>query len=452
MNNKFKEDTIVALATPPGVGAISVIRLSGPESIEFADSIFKGAGKIKDASGYTVMHGKIRHDDKAIDDVLVTVFKTPNSYTGENVVEISTHGSPFIVQRIIEILLSLGARGAEPGEFTRRAFLNSKIDLAQAEAVADIINSRTIVSHRGARNQLDGLLSSKVSDLREKLINVSALLELELDFAEEDIKFVKNEELDKKISSILGEIENLLATYKFGKIARNGINVAIVGEPNVGKSSILNYILKESRAIVSSIPGTTRDIIREEVSIDGFLFRLFDTAGIRPSNDVLENEGILRSREVLKQADLVLLIKDVDSGLSVSIDREIEDLNPYVKVLRVLNKIDLRVEKVEKIDFFVSAKNGNGMMELMKGLIKASLGENAYTEKDILISSLRHVQCLKNAQENLFKAKRALTTNFSSEFVASDLKAAESALRELIGEIIPDDVLNDIFSKFCIGK
>jgi tRNA modification GTPase len=452
MNLKTKEETIVALATPPGIGAISVIRLSGPESFKIIDTVFSGKEKISSAEGYTIKYGNILDNEKVLDDVLISIFKSPNSYTGEDAIEISTHGSPFVVQRTIELLMKLGARGAEPGEFTKRAFLNDKIDLTQAEAVVDIINSRTSISLKGARNQLDGLLSARVSKIRDRLVKVSALLELELDFSEEDIKFVKMDELNNKILQILNEIEELLSSYRLGKLTRNGVNVAIVGEPNVGKSSILNYFLKESRAIVSSIPGTTRDIIREDISIDGFLFRLFDTAGIRVSDDELEKEGILRSREALKNADLVLFVMDAESGFSHEIDSEIKNLNPNVSVLKVFNKIDIQDEKLNQIDFYISAKNGNGMIDLINGLKSVGLGENIYTEKDILVSSLRHVNCLKNAKENLQKAINTLKSKLSAEFVASDIRAAENALLELIGEIAPDDILNDIFSKFCIGK
>ncbi len=452
MSLKIKEDTIVALATPPGMGAISVIRLSGPESFRIIDTIFSSKDKVTSSEGYSIKYGKILDEGSILDDVLVSVFRAPNSYTGEDAVEISTHGSPFVAQKTIELLIKQGARIAEPGEFTKRAFLNNKLDLAQAEAVADIINSRTSVSLKGARNQLDGLLSGRVSEIREKLVNVSALLELELDFSEEDIIFVKKDELNAKISQILAEIEELISTYRFGKVTRNGVNLAIVGEPNVGKSSILNYILKESRAIVSSIPGTTRDIIREDVSIDGFLFRLYDTAGIRVSNDELEMEGIFRSREALKNADIVLFVMDRKSGFSDEIFNEIKSLNPNAKVVKVLNKIDLQFEKMKEIDFYVSAKNGNGMIDLINGLIITGLGENIYTERDIIVSSLRHVDCLKLALKNLQKAKNTLESKLSAEFVSSDIRAAESAIMELIGEIAPEDILNDIFSKFCIGK
>ena len=307
----FTEDTIVALATPPGIGAISVIRISGSKSIESVDSIFEGKTKLINSQTHTIHYGKIRSNNELIDDVLVSIFRSPNSYTGEDSAEISIHGSPIIAKKITELLLIRDVRLAEPGEFTKRAYLNNRIDLAQAEAVADVINSRTETSLKGARNQLDGMLSQKVNELRSSLVNASSFVELGLDFAEEDIEFVNNDELIKRIEFIQYEIDKLLTTYSFGKLVRDGVNVALAGQPNVGKSSILNYILRESRAIVSRIPGTTRDVIREEVTIDGILFRLFDTAGIRYSNDEIEAEGISRSRQAIKDADIVIFISDI---------------------------------------------------------------------------------------------------------------------------------------------
>ena len=282
MQDKLEEDTIVAIATPPGIGAISVIRVSGSQAISSVAKIFVGKKRLEDAESHTIHYGEIVNSlSEIIDDVLVSVFKKPNSYTGEDSVEISTHGNPLIAQKIIDLLISDTVRLAEPGEFTKRAFLNNRIDLSQAEAVVDVIHSRTEVSLRGSRNQLNGLLSAKVKDLREMLISASSFIELELDFAEEDLEFINNSQLEIKIVEIIKELDALLSTFSFGKLLRDGINLTIVGEPNVGKSSLMNYILKESRAIVSDIPGTTRDVIREEVSIDGILFKIFDTAGIR---------------------------------------------------------------------------------------------------------------------------------------------------------------------------
>jgi tRNA modification GTPase len=453
MNSELKEDTIVALATPPGVGAISIIRVSGPGSLNTIDSIFSGKVKIRDTNTHTLHYGRIYENDEIIDDVLISVFKAPNSYTGEDSVEISSHGSPLIVQKIISLLLKgSGIRAAEPGEFTKRAFLNYKIDLTQAEAVADLISSRTMVSMRGARNQLDGLLSSKVDEIRNVLINLSSFVELELDFEEEEIELIQKNELISRIKSTLIEIDSLLKSYNFGRIIKDGINLVIVGEPNVGKSSILNYLLKESRAIVSNIPGTTRDTIREEVSIDGFFFKVFDTAGFRTTGEEIEKEGVERSRIAVKNADLILFIGDVELGFSSQVERELSELNPSAKIVKVLNKIDLGLKDELSGNFKKKKKTGDGMLEFISGLKRMVLGENVYTEKDAVVSNIRHYDCLKRAKENLLKALAAIEENLSGEFIASDFRAAEAALAEIIGIITPEDILNNIFSKFCIGK
>jgi tRNA modification GTPase len=453
MNDINKEDTIVAVATPPGIGAISIIRLSGPLSFKAIDSIFSGSIKIEQAKTHTLHYGKITGDDEIIDDVLVSVFRAPNSYTGEHSVEISAHGSPLLVHKIISLLLKYeDVRGAEPGEFTKRAFLNSRIDLTQAEAVADLINSRTMISMRGARNQLDGLLSSMVDEIRNNLVNISSFVELELDFAEEEIELIQKNELINKISSIISEIDNLLRSYSFGKIIKEGLNVVIVGEPNVGKSSILNYLLKESRAIVSNIPGTTRDTIREEISIDGLLLKIHDTAGFRTIEEEIEKEGVERSRSAVKNADLILFIGDVEIGFSSHVEREIQELNHSAMIIKVLNKIDLGFGNNLSEGIRISAKTGQGMKDFINSLKEKCLGENVYTEKDAIISNIRHYNCLGKAKENLLKANKTATENFSGEFIASDLRAAEVALAEIIGEVTPEDILNNIFSKFCIGK
>ncbi len=453
MKRIVKEDTIVAQATPPGMGAISVIRLSGPESINSIDKIFTGKTKIQKVESHTIHYGKIVSGEEVIDDVLVSVFKAPNSYTGEDSVEISTHGSPLIVQQIIAILLNQAeVRSAEPGEFTMRAYLNNKIDLAQAEAVVDIINSRTLTSLRGARNQLDGLISSKIEELRSKLLNISSYVELELDFAGEEIELIRRQELEDKISEIILTINNLLSSYSFGKIIKDGLNLVIVGEPNVGKSSLLNYLLKESRVIVSSTPGTTRDIIEEEIAINGLLFKIYDTAGFRESKEEVELEGIERSRSAVKSADLILFIGDVEIGFSSQVEEEIKELNQNSKIYKVLNKIDLGNANEHFSNFKVSAKTGVGMTDFISGLRQLALGENAYSEQGALVSNVRHFNCLEKSRANLEKAIEAVRKNLSGEFVASDLRAAEISLSEIIGIVTPEDVLNNIFSKFCIGK
>ncbi len=447
------EDTIVALATPSGIGAISVIRISGPDSFDAIDSIFKGKSKIADASSHTIHYGKIIDENGLlVDDVLISAFRNPNSYTGEDSIEISTHGSPFIVKRIIEILIDKNIRMAEPGEFTKRAFLNGRIDLTQAEAVVDVINSSTEASLRGARNQLDGLLSAKVNDLRALLLNASSFVELELDFAEEDLEFIGHSELLNRINNIIDEIDALLKTYSFGRVIRDGVNVTLVGKPNVGKSSLLNYLLKESRAIVSHIPGTTRDIIREEVSIEGVLFRLYDTAGIRLSNDEIESEGILRSRAAVKNADAVIFINDVDTGISEELREELYTLTVKEKVITVVNKIDMVQSRDIEADVLISAKTGEGIELLFKKLKDTALGLSNYSEKSSIVSNVRHYNCLKKSKEALLNAKESIDNKFSGEFIAVDLRNAEGKLAEIIGEVTSDDILNNIFTKFCIGK
>ncbi len=451
--DELPEDTIVALATPPGIGAISVIRISGQKSFESTDKIFFGKSRIINASSHTIHYGKISGDgNNFIDDVLVSVYRAPNSFTGEDSIEISTHGSPLISKKIIELLLNNDVRMAEPGEFTKRAFMNNRIDLAQAEAVADVINSRTEASLKGARNQLDGVLSNKVHELRSSLINASSFVELGLDFAEEDIEFINSNELDKRILNIKTEIDKLLSTYSFGKVIRDGVNVALVGQPNVGKSSILNYILKESRAIVSRIPGTTRDVIREEVSIDGILYRLFDTAGIRFSEDEIEKEGILRSRQAIKESDIVLFIYDVEQKIDAELLNEIYSLTSKDKVIVAVNKIDISPKTLLKADVYVSALTGAGMGDLFKKLKAQTFGNSVYSEKTAIVSNLRHYNCLTKANEYLNNARESISNKLSGEFISVDLRNAENSLGEIIGEVTTDDILNNIFMKFCIGK
>lgn len=447
------EDTIAAIATPSGVGAISVIRVSGPESISSADKIFKGTGSLVDFVSHTIHYGKILAEDKSvIDDVLVSIFKSPNSYTGEESVEISTHGSQLICKNILERLVKEGVRLAEPGEFTKRAFLNGRIDLSQAEAVIDVINSRTNASLKGARNQLDGLLSKKVGSLRQSLVNSSSLIELELDFAEEEIEFVSFENVKQEIKKIIEEIEKLIDSYKIGKVLRDGVNVVLVGKPNVGKSSLLNYLVKESRAIVSHIPGTTRDIIREEISIEGILFKLFDTAGIRIAEDEIEKEGVLRSRKAVENADIVVLISEVQSDFPQDLFTELLDLTEEEKIVTLINKIDLDKSDTHSEGLNVSAKTGEGISEFIDLLKKKSLVSESFSEKSAVVSNLRHKTALEKAKDHLIKSIESIEGKLSGEFISVDLRNAESALGEIIGIVTTDDILNNIFSQFCIGK
>ncbi len=506
-------DTITALATPVGEGAISIIRVSGENSINKVNSIFKGKTSLNDAITHTLHYGNIvSKNGEVIDDVLVSVFKNPNSYTGEDSIEISSHSSTIVVKKIIEELVGKNIRLAEPGEFTKRAFLNGKLDLTQAEAVADIINSRTEASLRGARNQLDGMLSQKIDSLRKELINATSLIELELDFAEEDLEFVAKEKVIEEIQKTVNEIEKLLATYSFGRVVRDGVNVAIVGKPNVGKSSLLNYILKESRAIVSEIPGTTRDVIREEVSIDGILFKLFDTAGIRLAEDAIEKEGVKRSREAVKNSDVVILIDEVVNGIPKELLNELTEFIDKERIITVLNKLDLIDDHASSVgipsddsalqlldsnssrskfddkgslsgvemtsasaprqaclstrqaqhttplinldvaDVKISVLNGTGIDELLELLKDKSLGSGSFTEKSAVINNVRHYDALSKAKLDLEEAIHSLKNNLSGEFISVNLRAAEDSLGEIIGVVTTDDILNNIFDNFCIGK
>lgn len=448
----LNDDTITALATPAGVGAISIIRVSGPESFKSVDSIFKGGVKVSEAHSHTIHYGKINSNNETIDDVLVSVFHKPNSYTGEDSVEISTHGSPLIVEKIISALMRQNVRMAEPGEFTKRAFLNGRIDLAQAEAVIDVINSRTEASLRGARNQLDGLLSKKVDSLRELLINTSSLIELELDFAEEDLEFMSLQQIVKNIDEIIVEITKLLATYSFGKVIRDGVNVALVGKPNVGKSSLLNYLVKESRAIVSEIPGTTRDVIKEEISVDGILFKIFDTAGIRFTEDEIEKEGVIRSRDSVKNADIVVFINDATAGFGDDLYKELSELSKEERILTIANKIDLETKIDFETDVKISALTGEGIESLFSKMKEKAIGSKSYSEKTAVVSNIRHFHALEKAKEFLENAKQSIENKMTGEFIAVDLRNAESSLGEIIGKVTTDDILNNIFAKFCIGK
>jgi len=448
------EDTITAIATPPGSGAISVIRVSGAQAFDIADKIFFGQIKISEAASHTIHYGRIINSTgELIDDVLISIFKTPHSYTGEDSIEISTHGNPLILKKIVELLVQSGARLAEPGEFTKRAFLNNRIDLSQAEAVIDLISARTDTALRGARNQLNGILSKKIGFLKNNLLNAISLVEIGLDFAEEDIEFIENKELLKKIKNVSGEIDNLLASYSFGKVIKDGVNVVIIGKPNVGKSSLLNYLLKESRVIVSSIPGTTRDIIREEISIDGILFRMFDTAGIRNTQNEIEKEGVMRSREAIKNSDIVILMNDTVQEYSFDIFSEVCSFIDKKKIIPVVNKIDL-IDNQNYLngDLGISAKTGEGINHLLEHLKEMAIKNSNYTEKSAIVSNVRHYQCLENTKNSLENAKESILNKYSGEFVAVDLRNAITNLSEIIGEVTTEDILSNIFQKFCIGK
>lgn len=447
------EDTIAALATPPGSGALAVIRLSGPDSYIIASNCFRHKGKKKNFLPFRVYYGDfVSSNGETTDDVLLTAFKAPRSYTGEDCIEFSCHGNPLIVSSILETLFQNGARSAEPGEFTKRAFLNGRMDLTQAEAVAEIINARSRTALKGGRNQLDGLLSAKVNELRTSLINASSLVELELDFAEEDVEFIDRSGLTTMITDIYNSISGLLDTYHFGRVLRDGVNVALVGMPNAGKSSLLNYLLKESRAIVSEIAGTTRDVIREEMLLDGILFRLYDTAGIRAASDEIEKEGVARSRDTIRNADIVIFLNDINLGISSELHNELLTLTTADKIIPVFNKSDIYTGSPVPGAITISAKTGSGMESFFAALKKAAFGDSVYTEKSIIVSNIRHHRALEKARTELQSALSSLQNNMSGEFTSVDLRNAADALGEIIGEVTGDDILNNIFSKFCIGK
>lgn len=449
----LQNDPICAPATPAGEGAIAVIRVSGEGAIQTVAGVFKSAARLQEAPPNSANYGRIIGEKgETIDDVIAVVFRSPNSYTGEDAVEISCHGSPFIVERIVRLLLSRGARLAEPGEFTKRAFLNGKIDLAQAEAVAETIRARTEAARRGAREQLDGKLSSRVAHFRKELVEASSLLELELDFAEEDIEFVEPARVVERIDAARSEIAELVDSYRRGKIIRDGVHLAVVGAPNVGKSSLLNWFLKEGRAIVSETPGATRDVIREEAAIDGILFKIYDTAGIRETSEEIEREGVRRSREAVANADVVLLLDAADLPPSEALARELRESVGEERLVRALNKIDLDDSRAPDYDVAFSVKTDRGGARLIDLLKRKALGGVAYSERSAITANARHLEALKRANEFLGIARDSLAEGMSGEFVAADLRNAERALAEIIGEVTTDDVLDNIFDNFCIGK
>ncbi len=462
-------ETIVALATASGAGAIAIIRLSGKDAISIADEVFESVSKKKlsDQKTHTVHLGHIVDGLKTLDQVLVTIFKNPNSYTGENVVEISCHGSTFIQQQIIQLLLRKGAKMAEAGEFTLRAFLNGKLDLSQAEAVADLIASDNEASHQIAMQQMRGGFSNEIAKLREELLNFASLIELELDFAEEDVEFADRTAFNELITRIDFVLKRLIDSFAVGNVIKNGIPVAIVGEPNVGKSTLLNALLNEERAIVSDIAGTTRDTIEDELVIKGIGFRFIDTAGIRETSDVVENIGIQKTFEKIEQAQVVIFLFD---GLKFKVSgfdyiTEIEKVKnkyPLKPILVLVNKIDLLTEnEISSINkqlktlnltlLKVSAKQKTGIDELKETLL-SFVNTGALRNNETIVTNTRHYDALLKAQEEIQKVKHGLETNISSDFMAIDIRQALFYFGEITGQVTNDELLGNIFANFCIGK
>ena len=456
------EDTIAAIATPRGEGGISIIRVSGKDAFSSVNMIFKGRRRPGHNPKDRVFHGHILDGEEPIDDVLVTTFHSPASYTGEDVVEISCHGSPFITQRILELLTFNNVRPARPGEFTERAYLNGRMDLVQAEAVADLIQAKTEASRRVAIYQLEGNLSDQVQTMRKSLIETVSLLELELDFGEEDLTFTSKQEVAKMLDGMVKTMQSLIASFDRGRICRDGIRMAIVGRPNVGKSSILNVLLEKERAIVTEVAGTTRDTIEDILDIEGVLFRIIDTAGIRQSTDPIEQEGVRRALSAMEQAELVLLVLDGSDALMPEDEELIRQIKGFDKTtLVVINKTDLKTmldpSLIRKRTgtgtvLNISCKTGKGVPDLVRCLQDVVLQGGFPHEGDVLLTRVRHRDAFQKTVVAISQAIESLKTNMSQEFVALDLRSALNTLGEIVGETTADDILNHIFSEFCIGK
>ena len=452
------DDTIVALATPPGVGAIGVIRVSGKNAFGLANELF-ASKDLTNQKSHSIHVGMLNDEGLNIDEVVVSLFKGPKSYTGEDVIEIGCHGSPYIQQQIIEACIRRGARIAKPGEFTQRAFLSGKLDLTQAEAVADLIASNTAASQKTALHNIRGGFSIVLKELREQLIGFSALIELELDFSEEDVEFADRAKFDAIIQSAQITTNQLLASFQLGNVIKNGVSVAIIGKPNAGKSTLLNTLLNENRAIVSEIAGTTRDTIEELINIKGILFRLIDTAGIRQdSKDVIELVGIEKSLEKMKQADVVLYIFDVNEmepAELANIALQFEQSNK--KYLLAGNKSDIaegdRIEKFSNAHslYSISAKNKQGMDAIKNALFASTVGVLPATE-NVVVTNARHYGALQQVHQSLTDIKVGLDEATPSDLVALDIRRCLHYISEITGDISNEDVLDFIFSKFCIGK
>ncbi len=446
------KDTIVALATPPGVGAIGVIRLSGEQAWSIVADLF-ASKNLNQQPSHTLHVGMLRHQGKELDEAVVSLYKGPRSYTGEDVVEISCHGSAYILQSVLDACTQLGARMARPGEFTQRAFLNGKLDLAQAEAVADLIASQTFASQRTALHALRGGYSSDLKQLREQLIAFSALIELELDFSQEDVTFADRGQFLRLIQELKAATTSLLDSFRLGNVVKQGVSVAIVGKPNAGKSTLLNALLNENRAIVSDIPGTTRDTIEECIQLDGILFRFIDTAGIREdASDVIEAAGIARSQEKIRSADWVIYLFDARSDLPEALDWRVQADEVGLNYLLVANKSDLANSGSFPSEMLtISALHRSGLDELKKTLFARVVGGTALPDMT-LVTNARHRESLQKLSESLQDIERGLESGISGDLLALDIRRGLQFLGEITGEITHEDQLDYIFSKFCIGK
>src|SRR5574341_940506 len=454
------QDTITAISTPLGEAGLGIVRLSGKSAFQIADKIFQGKTKPTQVESHTVHYGKAVDpiSQEILDEVLLIIMQAPHTYTAEDVVEISCHGGPLVLQKILHATVVAGARLAEPGEFTLRAFVNGRIDLAQAEAVVDVIRAKSDSSLKSALAQLEGRLSTRIEVIRAKLLDLMAQIEAQIDFVEQDIPAQDKQEMLKIIDEVENGLLKLIETYEEGKILKEGLNVVIVGKPNVGKSSLLNSLLQKDRAIVTPIPGTTRDVISDYVNFDGVLVRLVDTAGFRIAGDVIEIEGIKRAEAEIKKGDLMLLV--IDSSAEISEEEKVlEQKLPQQNYVVVLNKIDLvKADKLTNLEKLfakrdlvkVSCTQLIGLPELKAKIVSRMV--QARPEAEVVISNLRHKEALERARTSLQTAQKSFAENMSLEFVALDMKKALDAVGEVIGKTYTDEILNQIFSNFCIGK
>lgn len=453
-----KEDTILALASAPGVGAIAVLRLSGRKAIDLVNTVFPKKDLTK-AKGYTLHFGPLQDGEKVLDEVILSLFRGPKSFTGEDVVEISTHGSPYIVREVIRLLLHKGARLAKPGEFTQRAFLNGRMDLAQAEAVADLIAADSALAHKAALKQMRGGFSEEIRQLRERLIHFASLIELELDFGEEDVEFASREDLKALIAELLVSIRSLAGSFAMGNVIKNGVATVIAGKPNAGKSTLLNALLNEEKAIVSEIAGTTRDVIEDTIHIEGISFRFIDTAGLRETADKIEAIGVERTRAKMKEAALIIYLFDLHEESPEKVRDALDELKSLeVPVILAANKIDLVAASVLENWrsafpglILLSASSKQGLQELQDRLLKeVDLG--TIGSQDTIVTNERHYRQLKQTEESLEKVIYGIDTQITHDFLAMDIRQALYHLGEITGTITTDDLLDNIFSKFCIGK
>lgn len=461
-----KNDTICALSTPPGIGAIAIVRLSGPKAISISSLFFKSRKvnlSVEQFETHTAHFGYFSTENEVIDEVVLTIFRNPHSYTGDDIIEISCHGSEYVQQRILEVLIDAGARMARAGEFTLRAFLNGKLDLSQAEAVADLISSKSKVAHDLALSQIRGGFSQKIKEMRSQLLDLASLLELELDFSEEDVEFADRGKLKQLMNGIIDEMNKLASSFSLGNVIKKGIPVAIIGKPNVGKSTLLNALLNEERAIVSEIPGTTRDTIEDTFTTSGITFRFIDTAGLREhTTDTIETIGISRTYEKIREASVILYLFDIST---ITVD-EIDELklefhdhidDPEKHFLLIGNKTDLMLEAPAHITalfdletIFISAKRKENINLIIERLLKtvqtANIGDQA------IVSNARHYHSITSTLNSLNEAAKGIEDNIPTDLIATDIRSALHYLGEITGEVTTEDILGNIFGKFCIGK